>query len=426
MLEEYLKRLESLIAPSNYCKSNFKDKILCDEILINQLNLVETNFNSNMDRMNEQDGENKKVIEDYLNRMGIKDKENAYNKLTDENKRKLYNKILSNHEERNEKEQEEISSNIRSMTVRNDEDNKMNHTSRTNFYRNKKSNSVTRLQKSDDIAYEEVIVLKEKVHSLSIKNMSFRYEIEKYKNKINELTTIIEEKEENINKLEKQRENNNKYLLKLEGMLTSSGRTFNSPFMNKTFNKSTVLKTKRNPLENYPDQNKTELIASERKEVKNIISALIQENDKLKTFQQEVYNISKSYDDINENLLNEIKAMQEIIEKEKKEGSDINGKDLNLCGVNVKSVVDNFERTLEVKQNEYNFLLNWKEQEIQVLHEEVVKLSETVELVKRDRIKDHKLISDKETEIESLTAKIQELTDKDARLYKENLIRPEV
>ena len=69
------------------------------------------------------------------------------------------------------------------------------------------------------------------------------------------------------------------------------------------------------------------------------------------------------------------------------------------------------EKTIEIKQSEYNFLLEGKDQEIQFFQEEILKLNEQVEIVKRDRIRDQRNLSEYEQEITYLNNKIQEISE---------------
>ena len=71
-----------------------------------------------------------------------------------------------------------------------------------------------------------------------------------------------------------------------------------------------------------------------------------------------------------------------------------------------------WEKTLELKQSEFNFLLESKDQEIKFLQEEILKLNESVEIVKRDRIRDQKIINDYDGEIKYLNSRLQDMNGK--------------
>jgi hypothetical protein len=79
---------------------------------------------------------------------------------------------------------------------------------------------------------------------------------------------------------------------------------------------------------------------------------------------------------------------------------------------NFEKLIENVEKTLEIKQSEYNFLLQSKEQEIKFMQEEILNMNEVVETVKRDRIRDQKIMNDFEAENTFLSNKVEELTNK--------------
>ncbi len=70
------------------------------------------------------------------------------------------------------------------------------------------------------------------------------------------------------------------------------------------------------------------------------------------------------------------------------------------------------EKTLEFKQSEYNFLLDSKDQEVKFLQQEILKLNENMEIVKRDRIRDQKMINDYECELSNVSSRFHEIGEK--------------
>lgn len=87
---------------------------------------------------------------------------------------------------------------------------------------------------------------------------------------------------------------------------------------------------------------------------------------------------------------------------------------LSLIKENFEKIVENVEKTLEIKQSEYNFLLETKDQEIKFMQDEIVKLNELVDNIKKDRIRDQKIINDYESEINFLSSRIQENNNKNS------------
>jgi hypothetical protein len=78
---------------------------------------------------------------------------------------------------------------------------------------------------------------------------------------------------------------------------------------------------------------------------------------------------------------------------------------------NFENFAKNVEKTLDLKQSEYNFLLDSKDQEIKLLQEEILKLNQSGEIVKRDRIRDQKILSDYENEVNHLSSKLGEIPE---------------
>lgn len=72
-------------------------------------------------------------------------------------------------------------------------------------------------------------------------------------------------------------------------------------------------------------------------------------------------------------------------------------------------MITNIEKTLESKQNEYNFLLDSKDKEIKFLQDEILKSNELNDFIKRDRMRDQKMINDYETQINLLNTKLHEI-----------------
>jgi hypothetical protein len=176
---------------------------------------------------------------------------------------------------------------------------------------------------------------REKIHMLNIKTMNYRHEVETLKKKITDLYKIIEDQKEKIYRIEKQKENDNKYLIKLENMLAaqSSG---GQPSINALLNNLANNNINMSSMSNLSQKNLTSGIYVELKKCTNLIIKdkvnnlslnIIDQNDmkefvlnlmnecqKLKAFQRQVFEISKNYDDINENIINSIKTIQNIME----------------------------------------------------------------------------------------------------------------
>lgn len=398
MLEDYLKRLESLISPQGYNKGNFKEKLLSDldkererikqqeakiesssieaRLQIDNLNLnmlnSENNFNNertssnsvNIEQMNHiklelidknnlNSEENKKLIEEYLSKMGIKSLTELNNGLApggniiQENRLKIYQKILENEGRLENPEQLYNSLGKNEIReIRREEKSKVHQSIHRSHNYSLSPSRAFRSQMPD-----EPEKLKEKVHQLNVKCMNYRHEAETLKTKINELNKTIEEHSHEISKSEKQKEVNNKYLLKLETLLAQQNPKNSLLFLktnekNNTFsipkNEKIVLEFHGNTLFIDNKINNSVTNISDKNELKEYLLNLLNENQKLKTFQIQVFKISKNYDDINENMLECVRSIQQslsknivninnnILEIEDSDKKNIDGKLLNL------------------------------------------------------------------------------------------------
>jgi hypothetical protein len=63
---------------------------------------------------------------------------------------------------------------------------------------------------------------------------------------------------------------------------------------------------------------------------------------------------------------------------------------------------------LESKQIEYNFLLDSKDKEIKFLQDEILRLNQLNEFIKKDRMKDQKMLNDYESQLSLLNGKLNE------------------
>ena len=83
-----------------------------------------------------------------------------------------------------------------------------------------------------------------------------------------------------------------------------------------------------------------------------------------------------------------------------------------LIKAKFEMISENVNNTLELKQNEFNFLLKSKDEEIKFLSEEVFKINSDMDYIKRDRIRDQKLLNDYETQNNFLSNRIKEMSEK--------------
>jgi hypothetical protein len=323
MLEDYLKRLENLITPETYSKANFKERIGVTSRGSEQ-------FSPNKDIVLE---DSKRLIDSYLNKMGVKEQDQ---KSFSEGRLKAYNKILESEGKFEHPPDEVGNTGNPSRTGRMFSKDRVNE------------DSVARVL-SYSPNKEDIGVLREKIHNINLKNMNYRHEIETLKANINNLTKELDEQRQLITKYERQKESDNKYLLKLEGMLqnskSSSLLSFKTPTnpngaindLSRITSTHTGFKNKRNTSFNdlfSVEFSKNNILIEEKgnggnilnvndkEELRMLVLNLLTENKKLKDFQKEVFEISKSYDNINEGMMEAIKGIQGLVKDEQMVGDD--------------------------------------------------------------------------------------------------------
>jgi hypothetical protein len=291
MLDDYLKKLENMITPQTYSKQNYKSKFNMG------------NINTNDQMTNEV---NHKLLEDYINKMGVRANDNPLA----ESRIRVYNKIL-------------------------DSDDKFQIPPDDICNENKMINKTQSMSPSQNNE-------KERIHHLNLKNMNYRHEIETLKNRLNSAVNELDEYKMLVNKLERQKDSDNKYLLKLESMLennkgnnglgfrnyTNSSMADISKISRKTFmsNDYYTIYYKTNTIiieDKYSDN----IIAiADKDDLKQYILNILTENRRLKDFQKEVYEISKNYDDINSTMLESIKILQNTLTNDQRLKIEEDGK----------------------------------------------------------------------------------------------------
>ena len=105
------------------------------------------------------------------------------------------------------------------------------------------------------------------------------------------------------------------------------------------------------------------------------IIKLRQENQELKMFKEKVYSFSLKYDEINREIINCLKSIEQLVHifnddysnSTKNQSIEYQNNNLNKISNNFKSVINNLSDFMKIKQSEYNTLLMEKEKEIQKL-----------------------------------------------------------
>lgn len=84
--------------------------------------------------------------------------------------------------------------------------------------------------------------------------------------------------------------------------------------------------------------------------------------------------------------------------------------------------MNNFEKSLNLKQEELVFLLGEKEREIYILNDEILSLKDNLANLKNDRLKDQRIIEELETDFLIQNAKFEEMNKMMVNLEKEKII----
>ena len=278
-----------------------------------------------------------------------------------------------------------------------------------------------------------------KYKDTSIKAMNYRVDIYKTQEKCTKLEKDIQEKHKKLEKVNKERDNLKNYLNRLEKVMQQKTDTDNNDSTKiNTNNKSKVLNTNtsQNESENMMEQsedktnemtnlNKLTISMTGTSPVitmddgqgnKNIIKSknglmkflykIYVENQNLKNFQTQVFNLSKNYDDINNILAESVSGFQNIAK------STGNEEIQNEVDTRLKELKAQVESSLEQKQNEYNAQLSKKEEDINMLNKAYENIYKEIQQKKSDKLHEQKTIEDLNSQIEILETKLAYLKQK--------------
>lgn len=248
--------------------------------------------------------------------------------------------------------------------------------------------------------------LRQKVHNLNVKNMAYRQQIDALNRKIEDQGRQIESQRRIIEENNVTIENNSKYLLKLEAYLVEAGK-------NKARERFTLnlLGVNCGFANECKDQNSKASFSVEKTNMRDMIIALTNENQKLKTFQNKIIDLSQTYDEINQNMLESLKEAQDNLNNffKNKQVDENTGFYLDEINQNIQKIVFCLDETLKTKQEEYRLVLETKEHEMEFLRKEIVDLNERLENAKKDRMKDQKTMIEIECQNDHLHQEIEEL-----------------
>ena len=285
-----------------------------------------------------------------------------------------------------------------------------------------------------------------KYKETSIKAMNYRVDIYKTQENCKKLEKDIEDKYKKLEKVNKERDSLKNYLDKLEKVMQkktdtdnndttkiktslhkikNTTSTINKSLTNQNENESNVTEQSDEKTNDNMNENKLTISMSGTAPVitmddgqgnKNIIKSkaslmkflykIYMENQNLKNFQGQVFNLSKNYDDINNILAESISGFQDIVKSTKKE--DI----INEVNNRLKELKEQVESSMEQKQSEYNAQLEKKEEEINILSKAYNNVYKEIQQKKSDKLHEQKTIEDLNSQIEILETKLAYLKQK--------------
>ena len=265
--------------------------------------------------------------------------------------------------------------------------------------------------------------------------MNRRVDIFKTKEKNTLLEKDLEIKNKNKKKTYKQKKKYKNYVNKLEKIVkektdTDNVTTENAPQSSKKVKESTLNKSvsnKESESQNIMEQSgekeidKVKLTISMTGTVpvitmddgqgnKNIIKSkkglmkflykIYSENQNLKSFQKQVFDLSKDYDDINNIMEEGFSGFQEIAKSTKNENIQ------NLVDEKLKELKTEITTSLEQKQKDYNEQLKKKEDEIDMLTKAYDNIYKEVQQKNSDKIHEQKTVRNLNSQIEILETKL--------------------
>ena len=362
MLDDYMKQLEAIIDKDEYDRSNFEEKLLKREEKLKEYN-----------QENNEDQEPNQIQQKLVpNSKKLKNNNNLQNRPAwGANSSNKKNKIREKYKQEKE------------VNARN---------------------------------------INNKVAEKNKKNLNLRKEREKVKKKHDELAKELITKEDELNKVSKEKEDLSKYLFKIEQVVkgattpTKGGpsvMTFsekdNYPENIKNYEafdsqSLTINISGGSPNVIMEDEKGEKIIIISKKDLMKYLNKLYKENQGLKNFQNQIFNLSKSYDDINNNLADCIAGFQELC---------MNNPSDKIALKDVTEKLDelkkNIESSLETKMNEYTILMDKRDEDLSLLKSEFVDIEKEMKEGGSDRFEEQKKIIELQMKKEELERQIEEL-----------------
>jgi hypothetical protein len=275
--------------------------------------------------------------------------------------------------------------------------------------------------------------IKEKVAQRKKKNLKFKQMREEAHKKRDELQEEVISKQNQLIILEKEKEELSKYLLKLEkvtkdkniGESNAEIMTFsekdNSIENNKNFEafdsqSLTINISGGSPNIVMENEKEEKIIILSKKDLMKYLNKIYKENQALKNFQQQIFNLSKSYGDINDNLAECISGFQELCMNTS--GNKIKIEDVETKLSDLKKYMEN---SLETKTNEYNILMDKKDEDLNLLKSEFINMEKGINESGNDRLEEQRKILELQSRKEELERQIAKLEGKNKEEINEDL-----
>ena len=364
-----MKQLEIIIDKDEYDRSNFEEKILKREELLSELN-----------QENNEEEEHNQVEQNLIQEKNTKPKKKNSNK--DLSNRPAWGSNTLNNKKNKVREQYKQSKIIDAQNINN------------------------------------------KVSEKNKKNLKYKKQKEEMKKKQNELEKELNTKEEELIKASKEKDDLSKYLFKIEKVVKGDTGGANGVPIVKTFSDKDNNDEDKNDknYEAFDSQSLTinisggsptiimenekgeKILIISKKDLMKYLNKLYKENQGLKNFQNQIFNLSKSYDDINNNLAECIAGFQELCMNN--EGDKINMQDVDEKLNELKKHIEN---SLETKQNEYNILLDKKDEDLSLLKSEFIEHEKEMKESGNDRLEEQRKIMELQIKKEELERQIAEL-----------------
>ena len=261
-----------------------------------------------------------------------------------------------------------------------------------------------------------------KVEQKKKKNLNLKKEREKIKQKHDHLEKELNYKQDELDKISKEKEDLSKYLFKIEKVVKGESSnapggpsviTFtekdNLPESNKNYEafdsqSLTINISGGSPNIIMEDEKGEKIIIISKKDLMKYLNKLYKENQGLKNFQNQIFNLSKSYDDINNNLADSIAGFQELCMNYSSDKIKLKDVDEKL-----NELKKHIESSLETKMNEYSILMDKREEDLSLLKSEFIDLEKEMKEGGNDRFEEQKKIIELQIKKEELERQIAEL-----------------